>query len=285
MRRSLAIVSGVIISGLVSTPHVWAQTQPTAAPAFEVASIKANHSGDRRMMMSTAPGGRVNVTNLTVKQLITMAYRIKDSQLSGGPGWIDSERYDISAKAEGPATPEQLQVMMQTLLADRFKLSLRRETKEMPVYALVIAKDGPKLHENKEAEIEKQQAKPDGAKPGDPNAPPPKGQFMRMGRGLLSSQGAPLTVLADSLSRLLGRVVLDKTELTGLYDFELKWTPDESQGQMFKGPDGADSAPPPDASGPTIFTALQEQLGLKLESQKGPVEVFVIDHVEKPTEN
>jgi uncharacterized protein (TIGR03435 family) len=108
---------------------------------------------------------------------------------------------------------------------------------------------------------------------------------MRMGRGLLSAQGAPLNTLADSLSRLLGRVVLDKTGLTGLYDFELKWTPDESQGQMFKGPDIGDSPPPADASGPTIFTAIQEQLGLKLESQKGPVEVLVIDHVERPTEN
>jgi uncharacterized protein (TIGR03435 family) len=262
-----------------------AQTAPATAPAFEVASIKANHSADRRMMMDMAPGGRLNATNLSVRQLIVTAYRIKDSQLSGGPAWIDSEHYDISAKAEGPATPEQLQLMMQTLLADRFKLSLRHETKEMPVYALVVAKDGPKLHENKEAEKAREEAKSDAVKPGSANAPGAKGQFMRMGRGLLSAQGAPLNTLADSLSRLLGRVVLDKTGLTGLYDFELKWTPDESQAQMFKGPDGGDSAPPPDASGPTIFTALQEQLGLKLESQKGPVEVFVIDHVEKPTEN
>lgn len=269
---------------LMSLP-LWAQTQPTTAPAFEVASIKANHSGDGRMMMNVAPGGRVNATNLTVRQLIVMAYRIKPSQLSGGPSWIDSDHYDISAKAEGPATPEQLQLMMQALLADRFKLSLRHESKEMPVYALVVAKDGPKLHENKEAEAEKERAKAEGAKPGDANAPPKGGNFMRMGRGLLSAQGAPVTNLADLLSRQLGRVVLDKTGLTGLYDFELKWTPDESQGQMFKGADAGDSAPSPDTSGPTIFTALQEQLGLKLESQKGPVEVFVIDHVEKPTEN
>jgi uncharacterized protein (TIGR03435 family) len=154
------------------------------------------------------------------------------------------------------------------------------------MYALVVAKDGPKLHEDKDAEKEREDAKSDGTKPGDPNAPPPKRQgMMRLGRGVFSGQAMPLSLLADSLSRVLGRVVVDKTGLTGLYDFELKWTPDESQAQMFKGPDGGDSAPPPDASGPTIFTALQEQLGLKLQPQKGPVEIFVIDHVEKPTEN
>ena len=261
-----------------------AQTQPPA-PAFEVASIKANHSADRRMMMDIAPGGRVNVTNLNLKQLILFAYQIKDSQLSGASGWIDSDQYDITAKAEGPATPDELRLMMQTLLADRFKLSLRHETKEMPVYALVVAKDGPKLHENKEAETQKQDLRPEDGKPGDPKGAPFKGRGMHMGRGMLSAQAAPLNILADSLSRQLGRVVIDKTGLTGLYDFELKWTPDESQGQMFKGVDGGDSAPPPDASGPTLFTALQEQLGLKLESQKGPVEVFVIQHAEKPTEN
>ena len=288
MQHSLAVVSGVILLGLVNTSQLWAQSQAPASPttpAFEVASIKANHSGDRRMMINPDPSGRFTAKNVNVRQIIIMAYQIKDSQLSGAPGWIDSERYDISAKADGPATPEQFQLMMQALLADRFKLSLRHETKEMPVYALVVAKDGPKLHENKEAETEKD-VKTGEPKPGDPNAPPPKPRgMMRGGRGMFSGQAMPVSVLADSLSRQLGRVVLDKTGLRGLYDFELKWTPDESQTPMIRGADGGDSAPPPDASGPTLFTALQEQLGLKLESQKGPVEVFVIDHVEKPTEN
>ncbi len=135
--------------------------------------------------------------------------------------------------------------------------------------------------------MSRSQKKTQGPTPPNPAIPTRRAKMrgMRMGRGQFSAQAAPLSLLADSLSRQLGRVVLDKTGLTGLYDFELKWTPDESQSQMFKGPDGADSAPPPDASGPTIFTALQEQLGLKLEAQKGPVEVLVIDHVEKPTEN
>jgi uncharacterized protein (TIGR03435 family) len=277
---------GYLVLFCLLSLQLWAQTQPATTPAFEVASIKLNRSGDRGMRINPDPSGRFNATNVTVRQLILMAYQIKDSQLSGVPGWVDSERYDIAAKGEGPASPEQLQLMMQALLADRFKLSLRRETKEMPVYALVVAKNGPKLHENKEAEAENEDAKRDVAKPRDPNMPPPKRPgMMRGGRGMLSGQAMPLSVLADSLSRQLGRVVLDKTGLTGLYDFELKWTPDESQGQMLKAPDGADSAPPLDASGPTIFTGVQEQLGLKLESQKGPVEMFVIDHVEKPTEN
>ena len=112
---------------------------------------------------------------------------------------------------------------------------------------------------------------------------------MRMGRGQIDAQEVPLQFLAESLSRQLGRTVVDKTGLTGAYDFTLTWTPDESQRQMFKGPpdgkEAGDGAPPPDASGPTIFTAIQEQLGLKLESQKGPVEILVIDHVERPSEN
>lgn len=282
--RRFGLLAGCIVLG-VNTCPAGAQTQSTTAPAFEVASIKVNHSGDRRSMFRMPPGGRVDVSNITLKQLILMAYQIKDNQLSGGPGWIDSEHYDISAKAEGPATPDQLQLMMQTLLADRFKLSLRRETKEMPVYALVVAKDGPKLHEAKDVEINQQDAPPDAPKTAAPVGDKAPRGTMRMGRGQLSAQAVRLSMLANLLSSEVGRSVIDKTGLTGVYDIELKWTPDQSQGQMFKGADTGDSAPPPDTSGPTIFTALQEQLGLKLESQKGPVEMFVIERVEKPTEN
>ncbi len=274
--------TGPILIGAAYAPAAQVQSQPITAPAFEVASIKLNRSGDQRARFQMPPGGRINATNITLKQLIIFAYQIKDTQLAGAPGWIDSDRYDISAKAEGPASPDQLQLMMQTLLADRFKLSLRHEMKEMPMYALVVANDGPKLHEAKDADVDVQ---PGGARPAGPDGPRPKNRSMRMGRGQLSAQSARVSMLADLLSSELGRVVVDKTGLTGLYDFELKWTPEVSQNQMFKGPDAVGSAPAPDTSGPTIFTALQEQLGLKLEAQKGPVEVFVIDHVEKPTEN
>ncbi len=166
-------------------------------------------------------------------------------------------------------------------------MTVHRETKELPVYALVIAKNGPKLHE---------------AKPGDtyangikgPDGGPTGTGIMRVKMGAggtseLVGQGLPIESLVRLLSGQLHRTVLDKTGMKGIYDIMLQWTPDESHGAMFKGAEGGqlgtDSAPSPESSGPSIFTAIQEQLGLKLESQKGPVEILVIDHVERPSEN
>ena len=175
---------------------------------------------------------------------------------------------------------------VQSLLADRFKLTLHRETKEFPVYALMIAKNGSKLQEVADTPLESGPPDPKGA----PDGPRKGMKGIRMDRGEVSGQGATISLLAEVLSNQVGRTVLDKTGLKGHYDFTLKWTPDESQGAMIKGPgDGGpgtgNAPPPPDASGPSIFTAVQEQLGLKLESQKGPVEILVIDHVERPSEN
>jgi uncharacterized protein (TIGR03435 family) len=170
--------------------------------------------------------------------------------------------------------------MLQALLADRFKLSIHRETKELPVYALVAAKNGPKLQEAKA-----DATYPNGIKGPDGVA---RGGMMRIGGGEVTGQGLPIANLTRMLSQQLGRTVIDKTGLTGKYDFTLQWTPDESQGPMFKGADGAPpggNPAPPESSGPSLFTAIQEQLGLKLESQKGPVEIIVIDHVEKPSQN
>lgn len=171
--------------------------------------------------------------------------------------------------------------MLQSLLAERFKLTLHHETKEMPVYVLLVAKNGPKMHESDPAPS-------DGPAPGGP-APGPnrRGSIMMQGRGQLTVNGQPLSRFVDILSRFLGRVVVDQTGLKADYDFKLQWTPGDEE-VMFRGmgpgPDGR-PAPPPDASGPTLFTALQEQLGLKLESQKAPVDTLVIDHVDKPSEN
>ena len=162
---------------------------------------------------------------------------------------------------------------------------MSHETKELPVYALVVAKDGPKLHEAKPGDTY-----PNGIKGPDGTRDTPGTGLMRMGRGPANrsrgSHGVPWCIM---LSEQLGRTVLDQTGLKGNYDFTLQWTPDQSQAAMPMGPEGgkpgADNAPPPESSGPSIFTAIQEQLGLKLESTKGPVEFLVIDHIERPSEN
>jgi bla regulator protein blaR1 len=294
---AMAAVAGPITFGLINAPQSRAQSPApaaTPAPAFEVVSIKPDHGAAGNMMIRMAPGGRFTAENVPMKIILEEAYGVKESQISGAPGWLDSEHYDIEAKPEDSSadqdrklSPEErharLLLMLQSMLADRFKLALHHDTKEQQVYALMVAKGGPKFHEV-------------AATPGDaappklpaPGGPPPKGGIWMTGRGELHVTGASLAMFANVLSRQLGRIVLDKTELKGDYEFTLKWTPDE--GQMTGGPGGGPAgpprdAPPPEGSGPSIFTALQEQLGLKLESQKGPVDTLVIDHVERPSEN
>jgi uncharacterized protein (TIGR03435 family) len=254
-----------------------------------------------------SPGGRFTAANISLKMLIHLAYGVTDSQISGGPGWLNSEKFDIEAKADDSSIAEPWKLseeqrklaqdrskrMLQALLADRFKLTLHRETKELPVYALVVAKNGPKLQAATADELAPPDPKEAHVRLDSPKGPMPKGRGLLMRPGQLSGTAAPIAILAETLSNQpeLGRTVLDKTGLQGYYDFTLKWTPDERQGQMFRGPGdgakegpGSDSAPPPD-SGPSLFTAIQEQLGLKLESQKGPVEILIIDGAERPSEN
>ena len=234
---------------------------------------------------------------MTAKILIAWAYAgislpLQDNQLSGGPSWISSERYDIDAKLDDSQVealeklpPEQRilqnKLRVQSLLADRFKLVVREETKEIPVYALVIAKNGPKLQETKPGDTY-----PNGIKGPDGR---PSLACCGWETGQLKGQALPMATLVMMLSHQLGRTVLDQTGLKGKYDFALKWTPDQSSAGDVHGADGvkpgAESAPPPDSSGPSIFTAIQEQLGLKLESTKGPVESIVIEHIERPSEN
>jgi uncharacterized protein (TIGR03435 family) len=251
--------------------------------SFEVASIKPSNSADRRSLFKYEPGGRFTSLNVPVKQLIEIAYEIKDYQISGGPGWMASDLFDVVAKANDSATFDQYSPMLQSLLAERFHLVIRRETREMPVYALVVSKNGPKFKDAHES---------------DPNIPQLKGRADLAGngarprvsiirRGRLTTQGSSMPGLASQLSSILGRTVLDKTALTGMYDLKLEWQPDENQVAMFQAmgvPEGF-GAPPPDWPGPTLFTALEEQLGLRLESQKGPVEMFAIERIEKPSEN
>jgi len=278
MQRALA-AAGLMLGAC----HAFGQ--PAAPrPEFEVASIKLNKTGDRRIMITPARGGRFTATNIPMQFFITQAYSIKDFQLSGAPAWLMSERYDIEAKAEGNPSMSEMLPMVQALLEDRLKLKVHRETKEQQVYALIVAKAG-KLHEA------------EGECPPRPSTPPPPpepdklptgfcgGFFMFPGH--LSGQKVGIAQLMDPLSRFTGRVVLDKTNLTGKYDIDLQYTPEG--GQFPTPPGGGDPGLPPlppiDPNGPSLFTALQEQLGLKLESQKGPVEMIVIDHVERPSEN
>ncbi|HEX8879062.1 MAG TPA: TIGR03435 family protein [Candidatus Acidoferrum sp.] len=286
-------VSILMVFGAVYTRASRARSRqsPDAAPSYEyeVASIKPNKSGTNMIRLMFTPSG-LGATNVTLGMLIRTAYGIEENQISGGPSWLKSDHYDIDAKMDSP-TADALhklaedqrrlatQHMMQALLADRFKLVVHHDSKELAVYALVVAKNGPKLHEAKPGD-----AYPNGIKGPDGVARP---GMMRMGRGQLTSQGLPLSELARLLTAQLDRTVVDKTGLTGNYDFTLQWTPDESQGAMFRGPDTGPqaSASSANSSGPSLFTALQEQLGLKLESQKGPVEIYVIDHAEKPSEN
>ena len=253
------------------------------AQQFDVVSIKPASPGGRGMFIRSSPGGRINVSNMPLKEMIILAYRIQPYQISGGPSWIESARFDIEAKPESAVKQNEMQPMLQALLADRFQLKIRRETKELPVYALVLARKdgklGPKLVEPKEGScIERD--------PNQPGPPPDPSQrncgAMRMGPNQLYGVSIALDFLTQPLSRTLQRTVINRTGLTGKYDITLEWTPDEAQFAGFP-PDMP--RPTFDPNGPSLFTAIQEQLGLKLDPQKGPVEIFVIERVEKPAEN
>jgi len=250
-------------------------------PQFDVISVKPD-KGDfpgTRLMMK--PDG-FSATNVNLHMLLSEGYQLDPDQILGEPGWAKTAGFDIDAKVAGEdvaalkqITFDQRRQMFQEILADRFKLAVHHETKELPVYVLSPAKGGPKLTESKV----------DTSATGDtPKGGP--GRFM-VNRGNITGQRTSMTFLATVLSRQLGRTVVDKTGLTAGYDFTLTWAPDEGAAGAGPPHDGASSATP-DASapsGPSIFTALQEQLGLKLESVKAPVDVIVIDHVEKPAEN
>ena len=283
------------------------QTSAPSNPQFEVASIKPNKSGDGRVMMSVQPGGRFTATNVTLRMMIRNAYQLQEFQITGGPSWIADERFDIVAKAEtgdqmgDPFRAEQTgqpsrgQLMIRALLAERFKLVVHNEEKEMPIYALVPARSdgklGPQLKASEvdcAAIVAAARARggrgPMGPPPDPGRGGPPPQCGIRIGPGNMAVGGSPMSQVATSLSMFAGRIVVDKTGLSGSYDFTLTWTPDQMPGAGQR-PPGAPEPPPADPNGPSIFTALQEQLGLKLDSQKGPVSVLVIDRVERPKEN
>jgi uncharacterized protein (TIGR03435 family) len=271
-----------------------AQGANAGAQSFEVASVKQNKSGEGFVAFRIQPGGRFTATNVPLRELIRAAYQVQNFQIVGAPRWGESERFDIVAKAEndfpqGPPTgaPGPLQYMLQSLLAERFKLKAHRETREMPVYELVMARSdgrtGPKLVPSSTDCAAVAAARRGGGPPGPPALAP--GQRMqcgmRIGPGTISAGGMSLAMFANGIAPMVGRVILDRTGLTGNFDIDLEWTPD----RMPQGgpPPGGPDLPPIDPNGPSIFTAVQEQLGLRLESTRGPVDVLVVDSVEPPT--
>ena len=268
-----------------------------SANSFEVASIKPSDPNSPGVGFRISPGA-LDIRGTTLSLLIQSAYNVRDFQISGGPGWMRSDRYDVMAKYErgAAASPdianvearqkeeEEQRERIRALLADRFRLRIRRETKEMQAYVLTQEKSGSKLKEAK-----KEEPAPAFASNGSKNPERPPGARIRIGRGSITAQSATSDFLAQMLSQQLGRPVIDETGLKGVYDFALEWTPDPGQGigPGFAPPAGPrpDAPAPAEPGGTSIFSAIQEQLGLKLDSRKAPVEVIVIESVEKPSEN
>jgi uncharacterized protein (TIGR03435 family) len=268
-------VSRLLFLALTLGTLMVAQSNPPSTPIFDVASIRLHSSSDpltNRFQLGR--GGKFTASNCSLRVLTTWAFDVLQSQVAGAPGWFASDGWDIAAASGRDAQSDEIRMMVQRLLEDRFRLRYHWETKEAPVYDLVVTKAG-RLHENLvrgdcPAVVS---AAPDARAGAFPDAP--CGALMNSPG---HTQGNKLTAgeLAGSLSFFLNRPVLDKTGLTGKYDVELRWTPERILLQPSTLPDGAP---------PSIFTAIQEQLGLKLESGKGPVRLLVIEHLERPSDN
>lgn len=217
---------------------------------FEVASIHPNVGGSEGSVLNLPESGRLSVVNATLKTLIQFAYGVQNDQVIGGPKWLDTDRYDIEAKTSAPVPQNREQPLMQNLLADRFRLKVHRERRELTVYVLELAKNGPLFKKNTS-----------GSSSIHTNHGP--------GQSQISVTGISMNQFAGMLGKQMGRGVLDKTGLRGNYDFSLAWDPDQTPGSTV----------------PSVFAALQEQMGLRLESQKAMVDVLAIDSAEKASEN
>lgn len=236
-----------------------------ANPSFEVATIKPSNPDTPGRLFRIQPG-HFSTINTTLANLIGYCYGLHPRQIVGAPAWVESEKYDLDGKPDGEGQPsvEQWKTMMQKLLTDRFQLSFHHDKKELPVYALVVAKTGPKVTKSD----------------GDPNGVP---NLLFRGLGMLPVRNATMADFAGVMQgAVLDRPVIDQTGLTARYDFVLTWTPDETQ---FGGLGVKVPAPSDTATAPDLFTAIQQQAGLKFESSKAPVDVMVIDKIERPTEN
>jgi uncharacterized protein (TIGR03435 family) len=275
----------VILALVGSVAIVSAQAPEQTAPAFEVASVKRNDSGGTGGGVGLRPNGYA-ATNTPLRTMILHAYELKRFQLVGGPSWIDAERFDAQARAGRDATDAQLFAMVRALLADRFKLRVRRERREeQPIYALVKSRDdgklGPQLKPSTVDCSPRQPVGRAGPPPGDPLPPQrnPCGLYVTSfgdQGGTVTTKARTLADLASAVGGTLDRPVVDRTGLEGVFEFDLKWGADGTRITPGAGGSAANDTP-------SLFTALQEQLGLRLESARGPVEVLVIDSVERPT--
>lgn len=300
MRHRFVVTAAVAV--MVASLAVNVGTEQAADnPAFEAASIKPNKTGDGRISLFFQPGGRFMATGVTLRMLVGAAYGeaqpLPDFRLIGGPNWIGSDRFDIIAKAEGDpqpgpqGPPPVMFMMLRTLLKERFQLAVHNESRELAIYALVTARGDKKLGaQMNPATVDCAALR--GARGNGPPSPPPltfTGRppcGIRIAPGNMAGGSVSMTQLTTVFSRLVSRTVVDRTGISGNFDVDLQWTPDVTpQGPGTGLPPGAPPLPPIDPNGPSIFTAVQEQLGLKLESTKGPVDVVVIDRAEQPTED
>jgi uncharacterized protein (TIGR03435 family) len=253
--------------------------QSRETPAFDVASVKPNRSGDIESASFVQPGGRYTATNVTLRTLVKTAYSLHDNQIIGGPSWVDTERFDIAAKAEGYSTPsafrDRARLMLRPLLADRFTLVVKHERRDLPVYALVLARAdgrfGPQFRRSDAGDCGGP-AKAMQPAPGtpEPELPLPCGaEVYRLGH--LAARGMTLQNLTFNVSRWTDRVVVDRTGLEGTFDWDVQWVPDDLT------PDPA-SRP----EGPLLFAALRDQAGLRIERQRASIEVVIVESAERP---
>jgi uncharacterized protein (TIGR03435 family) len=252
-----------------------AQSSVSSRPKFAVVSIKAN-TADCCTGSGIGRGGS-HGTHVTLQAMIGLAYKAQSFEITGGAGWMRSDRFDFECKADDPTVDNsQLRLMLQAMLEDRFGLKLHRETRESAIYALVVSKGGAKIRPSSD------QTSPDDVSPTRPGDGPNHGGLL-LGTGLLVGNGIPLSRLATVISPQLERMVVDRTNLTGRFDIQLRWTPDPGELSL---DNGGKSVPVPNISdAPPFFTAIQEQLGLRLQSTRGPAEVIVIDGGHRPSEN
>jgi len=255
----LAISAGLLAVALSAAA---AAQQPAGSAGFEAATINPTDPAFGGIVVGF-PGGVFSARGFTLRDLVALAYEVDNRQVVEIPKALESERYDIRGKLpEGvQPNPAGARKLLQSLLAERFQLKFHKETREMPVYVMTVAKGGSKLKARKEG---------DGGEPAS----------MLFRGATVPGRNVSIQMLAEGLQKLvLDRPILDKTGITGNYDFDLTWRPEANQ---FGGRGGT---LPPDLDKPDIFTAMQEQLGLKLEPQKGPAEVLVVERAEKPSEN
>jgi bla regulator protein blaR1 len=284
-------IAGPLVVGISIGPPVRAQVRQVTGdrPSFEVASVKPNTTTGPNQIRVGMPGnGRFTIDNMPLAELIRFAYELQPFQLTGGPDWINSQRFDVTATTGGQTAPPLVRQMLQSLLAERFNLAIHTETRDMAIYEMIIARGDRRLGEK--LRVSGPDCAPLKMPPGMPPPPPPTGAASRgapppgapgcgtvFGNGFFSTRRTSMELLARNLSRTVRRIVVDKTGLSGFYDIDLEFMPD---GPLPSQAAGGPQFPNPNPDAPSIYTALQEQLGLKLESARGPVEMMVVDRAE-----